>query len=219
MDAIPETDYRADVFLPDAPNSNSSAANGMGGYDNADKERFPTEESFNEAIAELAATWGWTSRHNTHPYMHVKLRQQVPGGIEPDDIIYMRSSEMVLIQAEALNYLGRTADAVEVLAELATERDPAWNGDNYDDSEEQFLEHIKFQRGVELWGEGFLFQDKIRWDDGIDHSADGGSGASETLYQGGYIVERPSLNDDWVWKIPQREIDANPNISPEDQNP
>ena len=219
VDAIPETDYRADVFLPDAPNSNSSAANGMGGYDNADKERFPTEESFNEAIAELAATWGWTSRHNTHPYMHVKLRQQVPGGIEPDDIIYMRSSEMVLIQAEALNYLGRTADAVEVLAELATERDPAWNGDNYDDSEEQFLEHIKFQRGVELWGEGFLFQDKIRWDDGIDHSADGGSGASETLYQGGYIVERPSLNDDWVWKIPQREIDANPNISPEDQNP
>ena len=43
------------------------------------------------------------------------------------------------------------------------------------------MDHIKFQRGVELWGEGFLFQDKIRWDEGIDHAANGGSGASETF--------------------------------------
>ena len=219
VDAIPESDYRGDLFLADAPNSNTSAANGNGGYANADTELYPTEEEFDAAITALASEWGWTSRHNTHPYMQVKLRQQIPGGIEPDDIIYMRSSEMVLIQAEALNYAGRTDEAIAVLSELATERDEEWDGDDYDDDEDTLLEHIKFQRGVELWGEGFLFQDKIRWDDPIDHAADGGSGASETLYQDGYQQERPSANDDWVWKIPQREIDANPNISPEDQNP
>ena len=219
VDAIPETDYRADVFLPDAPNSNLSASNGMGGFANNTNPLYTTEEEFDAEIARLAAEYGWTSRHNTHPYMHVKLRQQVPGGIEPDDIIYMRVSEMILIEAEALAMSGDVDAAVEALAPLATERDEAWDGDDFDDSQEDFIEHIKFQRGVELWGEGFLFQDKIRWDDPIDHAADGGSGASENLYQAGYQVDRPSENDDWVWKIPQREIDANPNLGPEDQNP
>ena len=69
------------------------------------------------------------------------------------------------------------------------------------------------------WGEGFGFQDKIRWDDPIDHAADGGSGASQTLYQNGFFQDRPSVNTDWVFKIPQAELDANPNLGPEDQNP
>jgi hypothetical protein len=80
------------------------------------------------------------------------------------------------------------------------------------------MEQIKFQRRVELWGEGFGYTDKIRWDEGIDHSADGGSGASQVLYQEAFIVEKPSINDDWIFKIPQAEIDANPNITPSDQN-
>ena len=79
--------------------------------------------------------------------------------------------------------------------------------------------HIKFQRSVELWGEGFLFQDKIRWDDPIDHAANGGSGASQVIYQSAFMQDRPSQNTDWVFKIPQREIDTNEFIGPEDQNP
>ncbi|OAV44542.1 RagB/SusD family nutrient uptake outer membrane protein [Lewinella sp. 4G2] len=219
VDAIPETDYRKDVFLPDAPNSNLSAANGMGGFANNTNPLYTTQEEFDAEIARLASVWGWTSRHNTHPYMHVKLRQVIPGGIAPDDIIYMRASEMYLIEAEAEAMMNDLSGAVAALAPLATERDSEWDGDDFDDSQDDFIEHIKFQRGVELWGEGFLFQDKIRWDDGIDHSADGGSGASQTLYQNGYIVAKPSENPAWVWKIPQREIDANDFITPADQNP
>lgn len=218
IDAVPETDYRGDLFLPDAPNSNLSAANGMGGFANNTNPLYPTEEEFNAEIDRLASTWGWTSRHNTHPYMHVKLRQAIPGGIAPDDIIYMRSSEMYLIEAEARLMLGDLAGAQEALRPLGEERDSAYDVTAFD-TEEAFFEHLKFQRGIELWGEGFLFQDKIRWDDPIDHAADGGSGASETLYQAGYFQERPSQNDAWVWKIPQREIDANPNLTPDNQNP
>ncbi|MDP5077897.1 MAG: RagB/SusD family nutrient uptake outer membrane protein, partial [Nonlabens sp.] len=80
------------------------------------------------------------------------------------------------------------------------------------------MAQIKFQRRVELYGEGFSYTDKIRWDEGIDHSANGGSGASQTLYQNAYIIARPSVNDDWIFKIPQAEIDANANIGPGDQN-
>ena len=218
VDAIPDTDYRKDVFLIDAPNSNLSASNGEGGFASNTNPLYETEEEFNAEIERLASVWGWTSAHNTHPYMHVKLRQQTPGGIEPDDIIYMRSSEMYLIEAEAKLMMGDLDGAREALAPLATERDEEWEADDFD-SEDSFFDHIKFQRGVELWGEGFLFQDKIRWDDPIDHGADGGSGASQTLYQDGFFQERPSQNDDWVFKIPQREIDANPNLTASDQNP
>ncbi|WP_116106063.1 RagB/SusD family nutrient uptake outer membrane protein [Lewinella sp. IMCC34191] len=218
IDAIPDTDYRKDMFLIDAPNSNLSAANGEGGWENYDGDEYETEEEWQAAIDSLTAVWGWTSAHNTHPYMHVKLRQQQPGTIEPDDIIYMRASEMYLIEAEAEAMLGNIEAAQEALRPLGEERDSAYDVTQYDD-QESLMEHIKFQRGVELWGEGFLFQDKIRWDEGIDHSANGGSGASQTLYQDAYIVAKPSENPDWVFKIPQRELDANPNLTPADQNP
>ena len=218
VDAIPDTDYRKDVFLIEAPNSNTSAANGLGGWANNTNPLYTTEEEFDAEIDRLASVWGWTSRHNTHPYMHVKLRQKTPGGIEPDDIIYMRSSEMYLIEAEAKAMMGDISGAQEALRPLGEERDSGYDVTVYN-SEASLMEQIKFQRAVELWGEGFMFQDKIRWDDGIDHGADGGSGASETLYQGGFFQDRPSVNVEWVFKIPQAEIDANPNLGPEDQNP
>ena len=130
----------------------------------------------------------------------------------------MRSSEMYLIEAEAKAMMNDISGAQEALRPLVEERDSDCNASAFD-TQEKMMEHIKFQRGIELWGEGFLFQDKIRWDDPIDHAADGGSGASEVLYQDGYFQDRPSVNTDWVFKIPQGEIDANPNFGPDDQNP
>jgi hypothetical protein len=218
IDAIPDTDYRKDMFLIDAPNTNSSASNGEGGWANNTNPLYTTEEEFEAEFDRLTSIWGWTRAHNTHPYMHVKLRQKVPGTIEPDDIIYMRSSEMYLIEAEAKAMQGDIAGAQEALRPLGEERDSEYDVSQYD-TQEALMEHIKFQRGIELWGEGFLFQDKIRWDDPIDHAADGGSGASQTLYQDGFFQERPSVNPAWVFKIPQAEIDANPNISANYQNP
>lgn len=218
IDKLPDTDYRKDMFLIDAPNSNNSASNGAGGWANNTNPLYTTEEEFEAEIERLAAKWGWTSAHNTHPYMHVKLRQKEPGGIEPDDIIYMRASEMYLIEAEAKAMMNDITGAQEALRPLGEERDSAYDVTIFD-TQEKLMEHIKCQRGIELWGEGFLYQDKIRWDEGIDHGADGGSGASAVLYQNAFVVEKPSLNPDWVFKIPQAEIDANPNLGPQDQNP
>jgi hypothetical protein len=215
---IPDTDYRKDVFLKDAPNSNSSAANGEGGWPNNTNPLYTTEDEFDAAIADIKSTYGLASGHNTHPYMHFKMKQKSPGGIEPDDIIYMRTSEMYLIEAEAKAMQNDVPGAQAALTPLAGERDSAYDVSIYD-TQEKLMEHIKFQRAIELWGEGFGYKDKIRWDEGFDHGADGGSGATETLYQDGFSQAKPSVNTDWVFKIPQAEIDANPNLTSADQNP
>ena len=215
VDAIPETDYRKKVFIIDAPNTNSSAANGQGGFGN--DPNYTDQDAFNARRAEINATYGITNRFNQHPYMHFKLKNANPGTIDPDDVIYMRSSEMYLIEAEAKAMMGDIAGAQEALRPLGEERDSAYDVTVYN-TQESMMEHIKFQRALELWGEGFGYTDKIRWDEGIDHAANGGSGASEILYQEAYQIEKPSVNDDWIFKIPQAEIDANPNLTPGDQN-
>lgn len=222
IDAVPDTDYRKDLFIADAPNTNSSAANNQGGLDpNTGLPRDPNYENdlegYNARREEINATYGITNAHNLHPYMHFKLRNANPNSIDPDDIIYMRSSEMYLIEAEARAMMDDIPGAQEALRPLGEERDSAYDVTIYN-TKESMMEHIKFQRRLELWGEGFGYTDKIRWDEGIDHAADGGSGASEVLYQGAFQVERPSVNDDWIFKIPQAEIDANPNLTPSDQN-
>jgi hypothetical protein len=149
--------------------------------------------------------------------MHVKFLQKNPGSIDPDDIIYMRSAEMYLIEAEAEAMLTNVTAAQAALQVLGGARDTAYNATTFG-TQASLMAEIKFQRALELWGEGFGYTDKIRWDEGIDHAANGGSGASQVLYQEGYQQDRPSINNDWIFKIPQAEIDANPNISPSDQN-
>jgi len=214
---IPDTDFRKDAFLPDAPNENSSAANQLGGWSRNTNPLYTTQAEFNAEISRLEGVYGWTRGHNSHPYMHVKFLQKNPGSIDPDDIIYMRSAEMYLIEAEAEAMLNNISSAQNALRPLGEARDSAYDPTVFG-TQAALMAHIKFQRGVELFGEGFLYTDKIRWDEGIDHAANGGSGASEVLYQDGYQQDRPSINNDWIFKIPQAEIDANPNISPSDQN-
>lgn len=225
VDAIPSTDYRKDVFIVDAPNTNSSAANNQGGVVTVSPGvREPRDPNYAGDYAgylarrsEINSAYGITNSFNLHPYMHFKLKNKNPGSIDPDDIIYMRSSEMYLIEAEAKAMLGDLAGAQNALKPLAQERDSNFNATAFN-TPQSFMDQIKFQRRLELWGEGFGYTDKIRWDEGIDHGANGGSGASAVLYQEAFVIAKPSVNNDWIFKIPQAEIDANPNMGPSDQN-
>ena len=217
VDAIPATDFRRKAFLADAPNTNNSAANAQGGFANNTNPLYPTLADWNAAIAAIKAQYGMVSGHNLHPYMSVKHLQKNPGTIDPDDVIYMRSAEMYLIEAEAEAMQGNIGAAQTALAALVDTRDTAFDETIYN-TQQLLMDQIKFQRHLELWGEGFGYTDKIRWDEGIDHAANGGSGASQVLYQAAYQVERPSLNNAWIFKIPQAEINANPNLSADGQN-
>lgn len=210
---IPETDIRKAAWLPLAPNTNPGASNGEGGGADTDPN-YDDDDAFWAAWEEIITTYGMTTGHNTHPYMNVKFLQKNPGTIDPDDVIYMRSAEMVLIEAEAKAMMGDIQGAQDALAILGDARNPAFDETEFN-TQEELMEEIKFQRRVELWGEGFSFHDHIRWDEPLDHS---NTGAASVLYQDGFFQERPSLNDEWIWKIPQAEINANPNISEGDQN-
>ena len=210
---IPDTDYRKDVVLPMAPNTNSSASNGEGGSFETDPN-YNNAEDFKAAYDGIIAKYGMTDRHNTHPYMHVKFLNKNPGTIDPDDVIYMRSSEMYLIEAEAKAMMGDVAGAQAALTVLGGKRDTGYNATVFND-QASLMKHIRFQRYVELYGEGFGRTDHIRWDMPIDLT---NSGASSVYYQDGFKQNKPSTNDGWIFKIPQAEIDANPNISESDQN-
>ncbi|MGJ8760325.1 MAG: RagB/SusD family nutrient uptake outer membrane protein [Polaribacter sp.] len=212
-DAIPSTDFRVNMALPWAPNTNSSASNGEGGSFETDPN-YDTEEEFFAAKDSVIDKYGMTSAHNTHPYMAVKFLQKNPGSIDPDDVLYMRSSEMYLIEAEAKAMLSDVSGAQTALQAFGSARDTDYDSSVFT-SVDALMDHIKWQRRVELYGEGFSFHDHIRWDEGIDLT---NSGADDNLYRDGFIQEKPSLNDDWIWKIPQAEIDANPNLTEADQN-
>lgn len=211
--ALPATDYRTKGWLPLAPNTNSAAYNGEGGSFETDPN-YDNKADFDAAKAAIIEEYGATNGHNTHPYMNVKFKQLRPGTNLPDDVIYMRSAEMYLMEAEAMAMMNNVPAAQAALQTFGESRDTAYDASIYT-NQADLMDHIKWQRRVELWGEGFAYHDKIRWDEGIDLTD---SGASLVIYADGFMQEKPSLNDDWIWKIPQQEIDANPFLTEADQN-
>ena len=117
---------------------------------------------------------------------------------------FIRSSEMVLIEAEANYFLGNEAAAQAALVELnaKTGRDANYTCEKT--GEELFDEIVNYRR-LELWGEGFGFSDYKRWNKAISRKslAQGGS-ASPAI-----AVTVKADNDNWTWVIPQWESDYN----------
>jgi len=210
---IPDTDFRKDVVLPLAPNTSPNANNDQGGsvasdpnYD--DPDRF-------EAVADsIRGVYGTTRAFNLHPYMHYKMKNKAPATINPDDIILMRSAEMYLIEAEAKVMQNDISGTQEALQALIETRDPAYDAAAFT-TVDALMDEVKFQWYVEMFGEGFGYENHIRWDEPLDLT---NSGADPAYYGNGFRQDRPSVNNGWIWKIPQAEIDANPNITGTNQN-
>jgi hypothetical protein len=123
------------------------------------------------------------------------------------DYIFMRVSEMYLIEAEALAQDGKGGDAYMVLKELMDNRDPSWSaGKSSVTAEDVFL-----QKRIELWGEGHIFYDYLRLKKGIARD-----------YEGTNHLEKKNIPaGDWhfIYQIPQAEIDDNSDLTEADQNP
>lgn len=81
------------------------------------------------------------------------------------DVPVMRVEEMVLIEAEAQAWQGKTSEAQTTLTAFALTRDPSYEygqhtGDSYGNtSTPAIVNEIWWQRRVELWGEGFTMGD------------------------------------------------------------
>jgi hypothetical protein len=149
------------------------------------------------------------------------------------DYIFMRLEEAVLIRAEALCRLGDDEGAKAALAELESRRNP-----NYESRiasltgfEQTFssvgevstlLDEILLQRRIELWGEVGRIYDILRLGKGWTRTwSVGGEESNHTDRLTKYAdhLNFPADYLECIMMIPQAEIDNNPNIGPEDQNP
>lgn len=92
-------------------------------------------------------------------YRYKKFRNKYPN--HDGHIVLMRSSEMLLIEAEAKARLNNVSGAVQALNELRSRRNlPNVAAADYNNS--SIVSEILLERRRELWGEGFRLYDILR---------------------------------------------------------
>ncbi len=149
------------------------------------------------------------------------------------DYIFMRLEEAYLINAEALCRLKRFDESRAVLKEIVSRRNPQGVQalDFLTGDEQTFastgqvvtlLDEILMQRRIELWGEAGRIYDILRLGKGWTRYWEiNGKKTNHTNYLSKYseYLNFPKDFIECIMMIPQVEIDNNPNISAEDQNP
>lgn len=149
------------------------------------------------------------------------------------DYIFMRLEEAYLIDAEALCRLGEYDAAKRSLSELESRRDTKYESRiaSLTGNEQTFtstgtvqtlLDEILLQRRIELWGEAGRIYDILRLKKGWTRywTVNGEpTNHTEVLSKYSEYLSFPADYIECIMMIPQAEIDINPNISAEDQNP
>ena len=149
------------------------------------------------------------------------------------DYIFMRLEEAYLILAEALCRQGDDAGAKEALGEVMSRRYTGWrsvlsllsgSGQTFGTvgTVKTLLDEILLQRRIELWGETGRIFDILRLAKGwTRYWTVDGEVSNHTNYLSKYpeYLNFPADYIECILMIPQAEIDNNPNINSEDQNP
>ena len=124
------------------------------------------------------------------------------------NVVYMRSSELILTEAEGLLMSGNAPQAMAVMAEYMANRDAAWTAPGV-----LTQNYIYNQRRAELWGEGFGYFDMLRMHQPLKRTYEG------TNEPAGSQTNVDADDYRFIYQLPKSEINDNENISPEDQNP
>lgn len=157
--------------------------------------------------------WDSTGKDATFPlvdggtrkaYMTRKFLLTNPGNSN-GDLVFMRSSEMYLIEAEALaRQGGKEPEARQALFTLAKQRDP-----NYvlsTNTGTALIDEIMTQRRIELWAEGFRFYDLKRLNLPLNRT---GGNHDNSLAQ---LMQEPAGTKNWIFLIPRAELENTQNI-------
>ena len=207
IETFPESDIRKSLFLtesrflPEGKIYLEVVAGDEGGSDNG---CFTDEEAYNRANTYVKTL---VSNAPEQPFAYASLKFQStaqPGvGCQP----LIRSSEMVLIEAEANFFLNRIPAAQANVMELnvSTKRDPSYSCTK---TGESLLEEIKRYRRLELFGEGFSWFDCKRWGDEVIRPSfeDGGNYFSTIA---GSFGDKETF---WKWMVPEKETEYNKDI-------
>ena len=187
-DKIPATDIRKEMFL-DPGDDEYSISNGVVSSALATEVRtkYPT----------------MTAAHNVAAYTSFKF--SIGGSVGIGYINHFRSAEMILIEAEAKYFNNDEAGAQALLNELIrdSKRDEAYACTATGTA---LLDEIKTYRSIELWGEGFDWLDKKRYNEPITRIslADGDSFGSAAA------VNRPvDFGNRWTYVTPLIERENN----------
>jgi hypothetical protein len=122
---------------------------------------------------------------------------------------FIRSSEMVLVEAEANYFLNDETAARAALVELnaTSGRNPEYTCDK---SGEALWNEIMDYRELELWGEGFAWSDYKRWNrDIVRHSFAEGGNAHNSVAK---TIPASGVNK-WTWDVPLNETDYNDELN------
>lgn len=126
----------------------------------------------------------------------------------------IRYADVLLMLAECYNETGKLAEAVNLVNQVRARVDmpglnsgPEWLAVK---SKEEMFRRIKHEREVELAAEGLSFSDMKRW--GLLEE----TARSVTGFTGKVYYERVVRERDYLWPIPQAEMDKNKNLQ---QNP
>lgn len=140
----------------------------------------------------------WMATYGTFhaPYKYINGLFSV---IRPERLIYMRMAEQYLIRAEARAQQGNVTGANSAASDLNIIRSRAGLGETTATTKGDMMDAIMHERRVELFAEGHRWFDLKR------------TGRMDAVLG--------ALKDTWepykkLFPIPQRELDANPNLEP-----
>lgn len=139
------------------------------------------------------------------PYISLKFRDLTSDRTQ-GDYIYLRSSLMYYIEAEGLARSSNEQGARDVLFDITSKRDPLYVKSTK--SGQELIDEIILQKRIELWGEGFAYFDlkRLKQDVVRDYT-----GSNHPTY-GKFNI--PTGDSRFMFMIPQAEVDANPDILP-----
>ncbi len=146
-----------------------------------------------------------------NPYTQVKFapyNNVMKNSTNANDMPLMRVEEMHLIKAEAEGMSGGVNSTLVDF--VKTYRDPGYSFSST--NPEDIQEEVYRQRRIELWGEGLNWYDIMRLNKPVDRR--GGGFPNATM-----VFNIPAGDPVLLWRIPQKEIIANPSLNEEDNNP
>lgn len=156
----------------------------------------------------------WMTKYAYPIYTHVKFapyKGEVGTSTNANDIPLMRIEEMYLIKAEAEAMGGSPSTGAQTLVDfIKANRNPEYSFSGTSATDVQ--EEVYFQRRVELWGEGLSWFDIMRLNKAVDRR--GGGYPNATM-----IFNIPAKDAVLLWRLPEKEILANPKLTNADNNP
>ena len=175
-------------------------------------------------------------RTDTNDKFYYLWRKYVPEGNEcttrwvyDEDIILCRYAEVLLRQAECLNELGRTDDAVRIV-NMVRQRagQPGLNDPMYPatkvNGQDDMRERVRNEFYWELGGEDSMYFNELRWGTWLDRKFRDQTSEGNAMNTNGLMQIWGETTYTWeclgdyvtAWAIPAKEREMNPNL---EQNP